>query len=294
MSGSLTDVAGVAVGHWSDPVAMTGCTVVVLPEPNVVSVEARGAAPGSREMALLGPGMRVQQAHAILLTGGSAFGLAAADGVMRELESEGRGQQTPAGPVPIVPAAVIFDLMVGDGSVRPGPDEGAAAMRAASYDPVPSGLVGAGAGATAAKWRGAEARVPAGLGSASVERYGVTVGALVVLNAVGDVFSLEGRPLTGGPHVPGPPAVIPGAMQNTTLAVVATDAAFTRDQASRLAVRAQDAYSACIRPAHTGFDGDICFAVSCGRMEGAPDLVAEMAFEATGRAIEAAARSSVA
>ena len=127
MSDGLTAISGVRVGHWSDPAGRTGCTVVVLPEPNVTVAEVRGAAPGSRELALLAPGMRVQQVQAILLTGGSAFGLAAADGVVAELAAAGRGHPTPAGLVPIVPAAVIFDLLVGDPGARPGPAEGAAA-----------------------------------------------------------------------------------------------------------------------------------------------------------------------
>ncbi|MEX2278836.1 MAG: P1 family peptidase [Acidimicrobiia bacterium] len=289
MNTTITAIPGIEVGHWTDAEAMTGCTVVVLPEPNVVTAETRGAAPGSRETALLEPGMAVEQCHAILLTGGSAFGLAAADGVMRELASDGRGHLTPAGPVPIVPAAVIFDLMVGDGSVRPGPDAGASAFRARSVAPVPLGAVGAGAGATVAKWR--NATMAAGIGSAIATRAGATVGALVVLNAIGDVFTLEGEPLTGGPHVSAAPAFEPEWGQNTTLVVVATDARFNRSDLTRLAVRGQDALAACIRPAHTRFDGDTCFAVSCGSVEVPRHIVAEAAFEAVGRAIESAVRS---
>ena len=137
--GTLTSVAGVEVGHWTDPVAQTGCTVIRLPEPNVIAGEIRGAAPGSLE-----PGMSVEQAQAIVLSGGSAFGLGAADGVMQELEAAGRGYPTPAGPVPIVPAAVLYDLLVGDSSVRPTADDGVSAFRAASSDPVQQGRVGAG------------------------------------------------------------------------------------------------------------------------------------------------------
>lgn len=284
MNGTLTAVAGIEVGHWTDPVGQTGCTVVVLPEPNVVTVETRGAAPGSRETALLEPGMAVEQIDAILLTGGSAFGLAAAEGVMRELEQDGRGHVTPAGKVPIVPAAVVFDLTAGDPTARPGPEAGAAAYRARSTDPVPLGLVGAGTGTTVAKWR--DAAVPGGVGSAVVEMAGATVAALVVLNAVGDVFTLEGEPLTDGPHVAGVPPFMPEWGSNTTLMIVATDAAFSRTELTRLAVRGQDALAACVRPAHTRFDGDTCFAVSCGVVEAPIDLVAEAAFEAVGRAIE--------
>lgn len=288
---TITSIPGVEVGHWTDPVAMTGCTVVVFPEPNVAAVEIRGAAPGSRETALLAPGMRVETVQAILLTGGSAFGLAAADGVMAELEKAGRGHPTPVGPVPIVPTAVIFDLFMGDPSVRPGPDEGAAALRAASGDPVEMGSVGAGTGATVAGWRGFEAVTRGGLGSAVVAAGDASVGALAVVNAVGDVFTLEGDSLTGGTPIPGPPAVLPDPATNTTLVVIATDAGLARNDLVRVAVRAQDALAVCLRPGHTRYDGDAAFAVSCGEVSASVDLVGEAAFVATGRAIEAAMRA---
>lgn len=293
MNETITAVPGVKVGHWTDPVAVTGCTVVVFPEPNVATGEVRGSAPGTREYALLQPGMAVQQVQAILLTGGSAFGLAAADGVVRELEKEGRGHPTALGPVPIVPAAVLYDLFPGDPAVRPGPEQGAAAYRNASADPVPMGRVGAGTGATAAKWRGFEHMIPGGLGSA-VRRAGeATVGALVAVNAVGDVFSLSGEPLTGGPHEPGPPNMVPPSFgDNTTLVVIATDAAFGRADLGRLVVRAHDAMAACIRPVHTRWDGDVVFAVSCGPVEADLDAVAEAAFGATAAAIETAVRAA--
>lgn len=285
-SRTLTAVAGVRVGHWTDPVAMTGCTVVDLPEPNVAVAETRGAAPGSRETALLEPGMLVEQVQAIVLCGGSAFGLAAADGVMSELERVGRGHPTQAGPVPIVPAAVVYDLAEGDASIRPRPEHGAAAFRDASTAPVGSGRIGAGTGCTVAKWRGL--RIPGGLGSWAVVGDGFTVGALVVLNAVGDVFSLEGRPLTGGPVIPGVPQRPPAAGENTTLVVVATDARIGRAELTRVVVRAHDALAVCIRPVHTRYDGDTCFAVSCGSGDTGVDVVAEAAFEAVGRAVESA------
>ncbi len=288
--GTLTSVAGIEVGHWTDPDAMTGCTVIRLPEPNVIAAETRGAAPGSRETALLEPGMAVEQGQAIVLTGGSAFGLAAADGVVQELEAAGKGYPTPAGPVPIVPAAVIYDLLVGDGSVRPTAAAGAAAYRAAAADPVEQGRIGAGTGATVSKWRGTQQA--AGIGSAAVEIAGVTVGALVVVNALGDIFSLEGQSLTGGSHAAAPLAIAPPAGENTTLGVVATNAALPRVELTRLAVRAQDALAACIRPAHTRFDGDTVFAVSCGDRSALLDNVADGAFEAMGLAIEAGVRHS--
>jgi L-aminopeptidase/D-esterase-like protein len=289
---TITAIPGIKVGHWTDHRALTGCTVVDLPEPNVVTAEARGAAPGTREFALLQPGMRVEQAQAILLTGGSAFGLSAADGVVRALEAEGRGHETPVARVPIVPAAVLFDLIPGDPDVRPGPDQGEAAYRAATADPVESGRFGAGTGATAAKWRGLEHRRPGGLGSALRLAGEAKVGSLVAVNAIGDVFTVSGEPLTGGPPEPGPPQFTPDAFTNTTLIVVATDAALDRIDLSRLVVRAHDALAVCVRPSHTRFDGDIVFAVSCGGVEADVDALAEAAFGATAGAIERAVRSS--
>ena len=242
----------------------------------------------------MSPSLRVEQVQAILLTGGSAFGLAAADGVVRELEADGRGHETLVARVPIVPAAVLFDLFPGDPSVRPGPDEGAAAYRAASSDPVAQGKVGAGTGATAAKWRGLEHVRPGGLGSATRRAGDATVGAVVAVSSIGDVFSVTGEPLTGGPHEPGPPALVPEAFaaDNTTLVVVATDAAFNRIGLTRLVIRAHDALAACIRPAHTRWDGDIVYAVSCGTVEADCDAAAEAAFGATAAAIESAVRSA--
>ncbi len=285
---TITSIPGIEVGHWTDPVAMTGCTVVIFPEPNIAAIEIRGAAPGTRETALLAPGMRVETIQAILLTGGSAFGLAAADGVVTELAAAGRGHPTPIGPVPIVPAAVIFDLLVGDPSVRPGPAEGAAAVRAASNDPVQMGSVGAGTGAIVGGWRGPGEISKGGLGSAAIEVDGALVGALAVVNAVGDAFTLEGEPLTGGSLIPGPPALLPDPTTNTTLVVVATNARLARNDLLRVAVRAQDALAVCLRPGHTRYDGDAAFAVSCGDVEASVDLIGEAAFVATGRAIEAA------
>jgi L-aminopeptidase/D-esterase-like protein len=236
--------------------------------------------------------MRVEQIQAILLTGGSAFGLAAADGVVRGLEADGRGHLTPVARVPIVPAAVVFDLQPGDPTVRPGPDHGEAAYRSASSDPVMAGLVGVGTGTTIAKWRGFEHMRPGGIGSATRHVGDSIVGALVVLNAVGDVFTIEGEPLTGGDHEPGPPSLVTDSLANTTLVVIATSALMNRATLSRLAVRAHDALAACIRPVHTRFDGDIAFAVSCGPIEEDVESLAEAAFGATAAAIERAVRAS--
>jgi L-aminopeptidase/D-esterase-like protein len=289
----ITDVPGVRVGHWTDTEAITGVTVFVPPRPNVATVEVRGAAPGTRETALLGPSMKVEEVHAIVLSGGSAYGLAAADGVTRALEADGIGYQTFAGIVPIVPAAILFDLGLGDGSVRPGPDEGAAAYRAATDGSVEMGSVGAGTGAVAAGWRGFEHLRKGGIGSAAVSVGDATVGALVAVNAVGDVFTLEGAPLTGGPHEPPlAPEPPPKPFESTILVVIATDAAMPRGPLTRLCVQAHDAMAACVRPSHTRYDGDVAFAVSCGEVDADPDALGTAAFVATARAIEAAIRSA--
>ena len=291
MNSTITAVGGVGVGHWTDPELRSGCTVVVLPEPNVTTVEVRGGAPGTRETDLLASGRRVEQVQAILLTGGSAFGLAAADGVVKELLLDGRGHPTPVTPVPIVPAAVVFDL--GPEIFHPGPDQGAAAYRAASTEPVVQGRVGAGAATSSAKWRGFEHLVFTGIGSAVVATPdGHLVGALVVLNPVGDVFSLAGESLTGGDPIPGPPGIPPRPGTNTTLVVLATDSGLGRPGLGWLAIRAHDALGACIRPTHTRFDGDLVFASAVGLVDGDIDLAAEAAFVATGEAIAAAVRSS--
>ena len=289
---TLTAVKGVRVGHWTDPGAATGVTVVDLPEPNVTSVEVRGAAPGTRELALLAPGMTVQTVQAIVLAGGSAFGLAAADGVVRRLEQTDRGYPTAAGVVPIVASAVLFDLAVGDSSVRPTADNGVAAFESASRGPVEMGQLGAGTGATVAKWRGVDAVKPGGLGSYATTCRGATIAALAVVNALGDVFTIEGDPLTGGIPVPGPPAMSPTLGEQTTLVVLATDAKLTRPELGRLIVRAHDAFAVTLRPAHTRYDGDVVFAVSCGDMEADHDALGEAAFEVVGRSIERAITSA--
>lgn len=288
---TLTAVAGIEVGHWTNERARTGVTVMTFPEPNVAAVEARGGAPGSRETALLAPGMRVEAIQALVFAGGSAFGLAAADGVVAQLEADGRGHPTPVGRIPIVPAAIIFDLGVGDPNVRPGPVEGAAAYEARTAAPVAVGPVGAGTGASVAIWRGLDHVQRSGLGSYAVECGDATVAALVVLNAAGDVFTLEGEPLTGGPLAPGPPATLPGVLEQTTLVALATDARLSRTELSRLIVRSHDALGTCVRPAHTRLDGDIVFAVACGTETGEVEALSEAAYVATARAIESAFRA---
>ena len=232
--------------------------------------------------------MRVQQIQALVFTGGVRL----RDGG-RGRGGPGVGRRRPGGTplatVPFLssPAAVIYDLDRPSG-FHPGAPEGALAYRNRSPAPVRQGRVGAGRGATTSQWRGPAAVQPSGLGSALVEVGAATVGVLAVVNAVGDVFTLEGAPLTGGEMVPGPPASAITPHANTTLAVVATDARLERNDLFRLCVRSQDAVAACIRPAHTRYDGDSAFAVSCGELMADPDALGEAAFVATGRAIAAA------
>jgi L-aminopeptidase/D-esterase-like protein len=262
----ITAVAGLRVGHWSDPVALTGCTVVLCPSGTVGSGEVRGGAPGTRETDLLRPGMLVQEVHAVLLTGGSAFGLAAADGVMRWLEERGLGFDATVARVPIVPAAVLFDLGLGDPRVRPGPAEGYAACEAAS-DAVPEGNVGAGTGATVAKLRGVEGAVKGGLGSASRRVGELVVGALAAVNALGEVIGEDGSVVAGSriPPDEGPAGDLPST--NTTLVVAATNARLSKERAHLLALAAHEGISLAVRPSHTLRDGDTTFALATGQVD---------------------------
>lgn len=291
--GTLTDVPGVEVGHWTDPEAETGVTVMTFPEPNVAVADVRGGAPGTREIAAFGDAIKPVTVNALVFSGGSAFGLAAADGVVAEVEKDGRGAPTPAGPVPIVPTAIVFDLMSGEVFRRPGAAEGAAAYRARSSARVEQGRVGAGTGVTVSNWRGIEAVRPSGVGSASVTVQGATVGALVVLNSMGDIFALDGTPLTGGEPASLEMPEKPQLGENTTLVCVATDASLRdRNELRRCAIRAHDALGACIRPTHTRYDGDSAFVVACGEIEADVDALQQAAFVAVGRAIESAVAST--
>jgi L-aminopeptidase/D-esterase-like protein len=296
----ITDVAGIRVGHWTDARARTGCTVVLPPPGTVGSGEVRGGAPGTRETDLLRPGMLVHEVHAVLLTGGSAFGLAAADGVMRWLEERRIGFDAGAALVPIVPTAVLFDLGVGDGSVRPGPDQGYAACVAAT-EAFDEGPVGAGAGATVAKLQDRQRGVPGGLGSASVTSERVTVGAIAAVNAVGEVVDDDGNVLVGAQPEPSeasdlteePPDDLGGAQPplpgtNTTLAVVATDARLSRERAHLLAIAAHDGIARAVRPAHTMWDGDTVFTLATGGVEARQPALEAMVEEALARAIRRA------
>lgn len=291
---SITDVEGLTVGHWTDEVAMTGCTVVLPPPGTVASCEVRGGAPGTRSTDILQPGTIIDEAHAIVLTGGSAFGLATAGGVERFLEERGIGSEIGPVRVPTVPAAVIFDLGVGDPSRRPGADEGYAACVAASVE-VSEGRVGAGTGATVAKLWGPERGVPGGLGTWSVRQGDLVVGALFVVNPVGEVVGEDGQVLAG-------PRLEPGERRedlverlgagNTTIGVVATNSMLTKPDARELAGVAHDALDVAIRPAHTMFDGDIVFVLATRRVEASFDDVAMLVEPAVTTAVRRAVRGS--
>ncbi|MEN9420427.1 MAG: hypothetical protein RI988_4048 [Pseudomonadota bacterium] len=304
--GAITDVAGLSVGHHTDPRRPTGCTVVLCEAGAVAGVDVRGGAPGTRETDLLRPQNTVPHVHAVLLTGGSAFGLAAADGVMRWLDERGHG--LPVGParVPIVPAAVLFDLWVGDASIRPDAASGYAACEAASAAPPATGSVGAGTGAAVGKLYGIARATKGGIGTASVRVGAFTVGALVAVNAVGDVLDEQGEVLAGARHEngrgfvhttralmrgEGPVRLVPGAA--TTIGVVATDAALTKAQATQLASLAHHGLSRAVDPV-TPHDGDTLFALATGRAGAVADVggLGAAAAEAVARAIRQAVRAA--
>jgi L-aminopeptidase/D-esterase-like protein len=280
MTLTIRDVPGIGVGHATDAVGMTGCTVILATDGAIAGVDVRGSASGTRETDLLRPTALVEKVHAICLAGGSAFGLAAADGVMRYLAERRIGFDTGARPVPIVPAAILFDLFVGSETASPGPDDGYAACEAAvrGDDPL-EGRVGAGTGATVGKLAGPQMTSPGGVGSAALRLVdGSTVGALAITNAVGNIIGRDGRILAGVRDGSGgfvdahelllagpPPGRVPPSGTNTTLAVVATDATLDRAQCSRLAAQAHDALSLAIAPVHTILDGDAVFVLSTGR-----------------------------
>ncbi|GGB66500.1 P1 family peptidase [Deinococcus soli (ex Cha et al. 2016)] len=290
---TLTGIPGVRVGHWTHAQARTGCTAILLPPAGAVaSASFLGPSPGTREGVLLAPEKKVERIHALLLTGGSAFGLAAASGVVRVLEERGVGHETPWARVPIVPAAVIYDLGVGRVDIRPGDAEGEQAARAASSDPVPRGLVGAGTGATAGKYLGRGA-VPGGLGSVLLERHGVRVGALAVVNPIGDVLDEQGGVLAGPGVGPGAAAFTPGDAENTTLVAVVTEHALSKAECRRLADAAQAALARVIHPSHTFWDGDSAFMVSTGALPAAdPLLLGALVQEAVCAAVRDAVRCS--
>lgn len=322
VDGSLTDVPGLRVGHAHNLDAQTGCTVVLCEADGAVAgVDVRGAAPGTRETDLLEPGNLIERVHAIVLTGGSVFGLDAACGVVRWLEEHGVGFDVGVARVPIVPAAVIFDLAVGDPNVRPDYLMGYEACERASAQAVEEGRTGVGAGATVGKLLGLPMASPGGVGTAAMKLpNGVTIGALVVVNAFGDIIDPASGHILAGARAPRggwldtqraieQAAVASGASKhkaskkaaprgkqaashqpfsgiaNTTLAVVATDAALTKAQAKKVAVMAHDGFARAIRPVHTMFDGDTIFALSTGEKAADVTTIGAVAAELVARAI---------
>lgn len=277
-SGSIASVRGIRVGHHTDRRRATGCTVIIADAGATAGVDVRGAAPGTRETDLLAPCNLVDRVHAIMLAGGSAFGLDAASGAMRYLEERGIGIDVGVAKVPIVPAAVLFDLDSGDPRIRPDADAGYQACVAASANPPAEGSVGAGAGATVGKLFGRRRAMKGGLGSAALTVDGLTVGAIVAVNAVGDVTDpATGRVLAGARTADGgslldtraallagelPVAPLEGTA--TTIGCVATDAVLTKAQAQRIARQAHDGLARTINPVHTSYDGDTLFALGTG------------------------------
>lgn len=303
--GHIARVQGISIGHFTDSRRPTGCTVVLCPEGAVGGVDVRGAAPGTRETDLLHPSNLVQEVHGIMLAGGSAWGLDAATGAVRWLEEQGAGLNIGVGRIPLVPAAVLFDVMLGDMHIRPDAAAGYAACQNADTERPTEGSVGAGAGAIVGKVFGHERATKGGIGTASFTVDGVTVGAIIACNALGDVFNpfngelLAGARTADGQQLRGtrdallsgeePRPVLAGS--NTTIGVVATDAIITKAQAHRLAVVAHDGLARAINPVHTMSDGDSLFALGTGQsgkslgMMTLSTLTAEVVAVATARAI---------
>ena len=302
MNNDLTDIPGLKVGHWTNLEAATGCSVVLCPEGAVAGVDVRGTAPGTRETDLLDPVCMIEQVHAILIGGGSAYGLAAADGVMHWLEEHGYGFDVGVAKVPIVPAAILFDLALGNPNVRPDAAAGYAACEAATDDSSPLGNVGAGTGATAGKTLGFGRATKTGLGAASKKvSGGIVVAAMVALNPFGHVIDPAAQRIIAGPRKPlvggymdtvnflqsrvGQSAVKHARGANTTLAVVATNVKLTKAGATKVAQMAQDGLARTIHPAHTHFDGDVVFSLSLGDKEADLSLVGALAADVLVKAV---------
>jgi L-aminopeptidase/D-esterase-like protein len=276
----ITAVPGVRVGHWTDPVGRTGCTVALFPAGTVASGEVRGGAPGTREFDLLAPERLVAHLDAVVLAGGSAFGLAACDGVMRWCEERGIGYPTAAGPVPIVVGAVLYDLMVGDSHARPGPEAGYGACVEAIEGTFPVGAVGAGTGATVRKWQGREHARPGGIGSAAIVQDDVVVGALLAVNAFGGVLGEHAE------AVPVPVHVDPGAaFANTTVGVIATNAALSKTECLLVAQSGHDGLARALDPVHASVDGDAIVAAAVGGVDAPVDAVRVLAARVVERAV---------
>jgi L-aminopeptidase/D-esterase-like protein len=291
---------GFTAGHWTDPAACTGCTVVLPPVGSVASAEVRGGGPGTRETDLLSPAAHQPGVQAVLLTGGSAFGLAAADGVVEYLRERGLGYPTPAGPVPLVSGAVIFDLLLGE-PTHPGAAEGAAACAAADGE-LPRGSVGAGAGATVGKALGPAAATKGGVGYAALEVGEAQVGAIAVANAMGEVLAEDGSVLAGawrdGRYARTVDLLRRGEVQRprpgtaTTLVCLVTDATLTKTDAWLVARAASAGVARAVDPSATAVDGDVCFCLASGRVAADPLALAAAGAHAAAEAIRDAVRSA--
>ena len=299
MTATVAASTGFRVGHARHPRQLTGCTVILCPEGTVAGVDVRGPAPGSRETALLAVDKPIARLDALLFTGGSAFGLAAADGVMRYLAERGQGHPTRVKPIPLVAASVIYDLLLAGGAAYPGAELGYAACTAARPLPLPAaaqGNAGAGTGASVGKWGGPDTMMKGGVGYAERTSAGALVAAVAVVNSVGDVLDENGRELAGARAADGgwlarhtPERWLPRQSlvvgTNTTLTAVLTDAAMSKPEAGRLAQRAHDGIARAVLPAHTTNDGDTAYALAAGVREAPFELIATLAVECVGTAI---------
>ncbi len=317
LQNAITDVPGIRVGHAQDMEALTGCTVVICEDGAVGGVDVRGGSPGTRETDLLRPMHRVEHVHAVMLSGGSAFGLAAASGAMSYLEERGIGFDMRVAHVPIVPAAIFFDLGIGNASVRPDAAMGYQACLDASRERPAEGNVGAGTGAVVGQILGPGQAMKSGIGTASVEiGAGVVVGAIFVVNSLGDVVDPDtGAILAGarsadlGPIHIGAPGYFADALQvmrtpigraamaiatrqNTVIGVVATNARLDKVQVNKVAQMAHDGMARTLRPAHTMLDGDTIFALATGKRKADTSIVGAFAAEATAQAIVRAVQTA--
>ncbi len=307
--GSITDVQGIKVGHFTESRRPTGCTVLIFEKGATAGVDVRGSAPGTRETDLLNPTNSVQQVQAILLAGGSAYGLDAATGVVRYLEEHGLGFHLGSVTVPIVPAAILYDLEVGDPKIRPTAESGYKACQAATTSRVAWGNVGAGAGATIGKMFGPQAAMKSGIGTASIRvgKTGIVVAAIVAVNAVGDVIDPRTGKIIAGARKPDGTGFRDSMAQiregyqvellagtNTTIGVVATNAAFDKTQMTKIAQMAHDGLARTINPAHTLSDGDTIFAAATGAISARANhgaigaLAADVMAQAVLRAVKSA------
>ena len=291
------------IGHYTDIENITGCTVILCPRDTVASCYIAGSSPGSRELALLDPVRKIDTIHALLLTGGSAFGLNAAGGVVQYLEDQGIGYETHFGVVPIVPAAVIYDLNVGNSKVRPTSENSYEACKNAKEDFDLQGSIGAGTGATVGKWAGISHVMKGGLGISMIEFKDIIVRAVSVVNAVGDIIDEKGKIIAGAIDKQGkfiaegnsakrwtPPEV--GFNENTVLSVILTNAELTKLETHKLSRRAQSGLARAIIPTSTSYDGDVIFTLASGKVRREPDIVYELGTEALRRSIIAAVKNS--